>query len=389
MSISWGNLSVRVYAAKAWVSLAPGFAEERPQIVDRIDAILQDHDPAVRLQAAQNLQVIGKAAPSRMWSMGERIAASESDEQILSSYLAHALRWSSHAEPERCERILTIAKDRLSEFSDEDSSGDRLQECLGGWAAQLHVRQGRPIARAWIEEWAADPQFFLEALNAYTSCLRGTFFRRYAADATQGDRDMCDRAQDGLKAILGPALDISVKEHTVLVSAAATHNMKKAAGARYSAAEHVIHHAMMQLYFGAGAQAEDKEDGPGLNNLDAKSRFLADYAAILTLLRQSREPRTLHYLIELYEHLIPGNPVAVFTAIHAILTGVGSEEGYHYESLGNTAVVKVVKRYIADHRGIFDDPKRRRMLVEILQLFSEVGWPDALQLLYDLPDLLR
>lgn len=30
-----------------------------------------------------------------------------------------------------------------------------------------------------------------------------------------------------------------------------------------------------------------------------------------------------------------------------------------------------------------------RQLVEILQLFSEVGWTDALRLLYDLPDLLR
>ena len=170
---------------------------------------------------------------------------------------------------------------------------------------------------------------------------------------------------------------------------ATTQEEKKAAGERYSAAERVIHHAMMQLYFGAGARAEDKEDGPGLNNPDTKSRFLADYAAILGLLQQSREPGTLHYLIELYEHLIPGDPVAVFTALHAILTGVGAEEGYHYESLGSTAVVKVVKRYIADHRAIFEDPARRAMLVEILQLFSEVGWTDALRLLYDLPDLLR
>jgi hypothetical protein len=388
MSISWGNLSVRVYAAEGWISLAPRFAEERPEIVDQIEAILQDEEPAVRLQGARNLQVICKAAPDRMWSMGERIAASESNEQVLTSYLAHALRRFTHAEPERCERILTSAKDRLSEFSDKDGSRDRLQECLGGWAAQLHAGQGRPVARAWLEEWAADPQRFQDALNAYTSCLRGAFFGRYAADARQGDRDMCDRAQDGLKVILVPALAISAKEHAILISAT-TDEDKKAAGERYSAAEHVIHHAMNQLYFGAGARAEDKEDGPGLNNPDTRSRFLADYAEILGLLQQSREPGTLHHLIELYEHLIPGDPVAVFTAIHAILTGVGAEEGYHYESLGNTAVVKVVKRYIADHRGIFEDPKRRAMLVEILQLFSEVGWTDALRLLYDLPDLLR
>ena len=388
MSISWSNLSVRVYAAEAWVWLAPRFAEERPEIVDRIEAILQDNAPAVRLQAAQNLQVICKAAPDRMWSMGERIAASESEEQILTAYLDRALRRFSHTEPDRCERVLTLAKDRLSEFSEKDGSKDRLQECLGGWAAQLHAGQDRPMGRAWIEEWAADPHSFHDALNAYSSSLRGAFFSRYAADAEQGDRSMCDRAQDGLKAILGPALAISAKEHAVLLSTA-TIEEKKAASERYQAAEQVIHHAMNQLYFGAGARAEDREDGPGLHNPNTKSRFLADYAAILGLIQQSREPATLHRLIELYEYLIPGDPEAVFTAIHAILTGVGAEEGYHYENLGSSAVVRVVKRYIADHRGIFEDTMRRAMLVEILQLFSEVGWTDALRLLYDLPDLLR
>jgi hypothetical protein len=388
MSISWGNLSVRVYAAEAWISLAPRFAEERHEVVDQIEAILNDDEPAVRLQAAQNLQVICKAAPDRMWSMGERIAASETDDQVLVAYLSHSLRRFSHAEPERCEQILTTVKGRLGEFGGKEGSRDRLQECLGGWAAQLHAGQGRPLARAWLEEWSADPEQFQYALNAYTSCLRGAFFSRYAADAEQGDKDMCDRAQEGLATILVLALEASATNYAVLASDAAAEE-KKAAGKRYSAAEHVIYHAMNQLYFGAGARADEKEEGPALNNTAVKRRFLVDYAEILALLQQSREPGTLHHLIELYEQLIPGDPVAVFMAIHAILTGVGAEEGYHFESLGSTAVVKLVKRYIADHRGIFDDPARRAMLVEILQLFSEVGWTDALRLLYDLPDLLR
>lgn len=85
-----------------------------------------------------------------MWGIGERIAVSEMDEQVLTSYLAHALRRFSHAEPERCERILTLAKDRLGEFSDKDGSRGRLRECLGGWRAQLHAGQGRPLARTWL-----------------------------------------------------------------------------------------------------------------------------------------------------------------------------------------------------------------------------------------------
>jgi hypothetical protein len=119
------------------------------------------------------------------------------------------------------------------------------------------------------------------------------------------------------------------------------------------------------------------------------ARFISDYAGILAMLANSREPATLHHLIELYEFLMPGDPVTVFEAIHGILLGRGEEQGYHYESLGDTAVVRIVQCYLADYRAIFEDEGRRARLVAILQLFSKVGWPDALKLLYDLPDLLR
>lgn len=388
MSMSWGNWDVRVYAAEAWVSLAAKFAAERPEIVDRIGEILTDHEPTVRVQAAQSLQVICLAAPERMWEIGERIATSEPDARVLTAYLGHSIRRFSHDEPERCEHILAIAKGRLDDFAGEGGGRDQIQECLGGWVAQLQAGQGRPLASAWLKEWANDPERFQHALNAYTTSLRSAFFGRYAADVDQVDREINDRAQEGLLTILGPALDMSAKAHAVLAGNASDEE-KHAAGRKYSAAELVINHAMNQLYFGSGAHTEHREDELGLNNAGMKARFLADYADILTLLRRSREPATQHHLIELYEHLIPGDPIAVFAAIHAILSGPGAEEGYQFESLGSTAVVKVVRRYIADHRGIFEDAERRSKLVEILQLFSEVGWPDAIRLLYELPDLLR
>jgi hypothetical protein len=52
-------------------------------------------------------------------------------------------------------------------------------------------------------------------------------------------------------------------------------------------------------------------------------------------------------------------------------------------------IVRVITRYIADYRSIFEDDARRARLIEILRLFSDVGWPDALRLLYEIPELLR
>lgn len=389
MSISWGDWDVRVHAAEAWISLAPRFAAEQPVIVDQIEAVLADPVPAVRFQAARNLQVICLAAPERMWAMGERIATRETNTQIVATYLNHSLRRFSHSDPERCEAVLSIVKGRLDGDVGCDHLGrEHVQESLGRWTAQLFAKQGRALARIWLDEWAADPERYSTLLNSFASSLREMFFLRYSSEAEAVARAMCDRAQEGLALILTLATRISGEAYSVLVSDAGDAD-NKAAGQRYSATVKVIGHAMNQLYFGSGAHATDREVGAGLPTAAAMAHFINDYPCILAVLSKSREPAILHRLIELYEFLIPGDPVTVFETIHGILTERGKEEGYHYESLGNSAVVGIVQRYIANYRAIFEDEGRRTRLVAILRLFSEVGWPEALKLLYDLPDLLR
>lgn len=107
------------------------------------------------------------------------------------------------------------------------------------------------------------------------------------------------------------------------------------------------------------------------------------------LLAASHEPSTHHNLVELYEFLIPGDPAGVFDALHALLTGSAARRLSSRKPGVSSHRSDEQTRYIADHRSIFEDENRRAALVEILRLFSDVGWSDALKLLYDLPDLLR
>lgn len=396
MTMSWGNWDVRIYAANAWVSLAPRFASDHPFILDRLESTLNDPAATVRLQFAQNLQVISGADVERMWRLAHRIAATESNPEIIAAYLVNSMAIFGRSAPERCEVVLTTVKNRLvRDFQREGGKQSHLEEAFGDWIADLFVRQGRPLAHAWLEECAAEPLRYQNALNQFIGCLRGHFFDRYAADGGAEAQAICDRAQQSLSLVLTQTSTAAANAYSVLVSGA-DDVTKKGAREIYRAAAMLIEHAMNQLYFGSGAYAaqmtiQNTEDAnrPGLQNPETMARFLEDYAEILACLGSSREPSTLHHLIELYEFLIPGNPIAVFEAIHAILLGPGREEGYQFESLGNSVVVRVVQRYIADHRDIFEDEGRRVRLLAILRLFSEVGWLDSLRLLYDLPELLR
>jgi hypothetical protein len=298
------------------------------------------------------------------------------------------MRRFSNSDPERCEVVLAIIKARLNEEFAGDYEGiDVLRQSLGGCVAELLVGKARPFARTWLKEWADEPDSYGETSEAVVMLLRGEFFFRYRPDANKEMCLMCDRAQEGLTIILSAASKISGEAYAVLTSDSPEAE-RQAASKRYAAAEKIIHQASNQLYFGSGAYAKNTE-GVGLPDATAMKRFMTDYSEILAMLAASREPATHHHFIEVYEFLIPGDPVAVFEALNAILHGRAKEEGYHYETLGTAAIVRIIRRYIADHRVIFEDEGRRAKLVGILQLFSEVGWPDALQLLYELPDLLR
>jgi len=387
--LSWSNWAIRVYAADSYVSLADRFGVEHGEIVEMFDAILADPVPQVRLQAAQNLQVLSRVAPERMWDLADRVAREEPHEHVLGSFLNHVVPKFTWHNAERCEALLeAVMARRLADEREVKAGRDHVAVALGGLTAQLWVWQDRAKALAWLTAWAGDLVGHRELLTSFLSTLRGAFFARYVPGEAR-DSALADRAQRAGMVILEACSAAASESYAAATADGAEGETRDAAVSRYRAAEQVVGHLMNQLYFGSGAHADNKEAAVGLTSPAVMSQFLADYGEILRLLASSHEPATHHHLVELYEYLIPGDPPEVFDALHALLLGAGAREGYHHESLASTVIVRMITRYIADHRSIFEDDVRRARLVEILRLFSDVGWSDALKLLYDLPELLR
>lgn len=387
--LSWGNWEVRVYAADAYVSLVDRFGTDYPEIVEKVDAILVDPAPAARLQAAQNLQVLHRVAPDRMWALADQIARIEPHDEVLGAFLDNVvsrLRWQ---DVERCEAMIeAVVARRPIDRRDRAEGRDSVATPVGGLAAHLWVGQDRSKALCWATAWAAEPTAYRDFLTSFLATLRAAFFARYAS----GDDfkpHIADRAQQAAMTILEACSEIAARSHRAVVVDGVEDVEREAAVATYEAAERVIGQLMNQLYFGSGAYADTKQKPVGLTNVAAMRRFLDDYRPMLERLAKSHEPSTHHHLVELYEYLIPGDPEGAFDALHALLLGAGAREGYHHEGLASTVIVRMVTRYLADHRSIFEDDARRARLVEILRLFSDAGWPDALKLLYDLPELLR
>jgi hypothetical protein len=325
-----------------------------------------------------------------MWAIAARIAGEEPHDGVVGSFLNHVICKFTWAEPERVETIIETVRARMPiGGTTANSRRDHVATALGGLAAQLWVWQGRSRALEWLTEWAQNPGATGDILRSFISLFRGAFFSRYATAADDDDRAISDRAQQAATIILENAGEAVEASFVVISRQDAGEEERESAISTYRSAQQVIHHLMNQLYFGSGAYREGREATIGLMQPEAMHRFLDDYEPVLTLLAESREPATHHHLVELYEHLVPGDPERVFDALHALLTGPGAREGYHFEALAVGVIVRVITRYIADYRSIFEDDTRRARLIEILRLFSDVGWPDALRLLYEIPELLR
>lgn len=389
-SLSWSNWDVRIYAAEAYVSLADRFGEDHSEIIDVFDAILADPVPQVRLQAAQSLQVLCRIARERMWALAERVARNEPHPGVISSLLNYVIpRFTGH-DVEKCKAIIEIVRARRQAVERDDKPGrDEVAEQLGGLTAQLWCWQEETLALEWLKAWAGDPSAHREFFTSFLSMLRHAFFARYA-EGENCDPGLADRSQQAAMVILEACSAAAEASHDAVTTGRTVEGAERdAAITTYKAAESVIGHLMNQLYFGSGAHADSREAPVGLMSPDTMRQFLVDYRPMLVLLAASHEPATHHHLVQLYEFLIPGDPASVFDSLHTLLTGPAAREGYHHESLATPVIVRMITRYIADHRSIFEDDARRSALVEVLRLFSDVGWSDALKLLYELPDLLR
>jgi len=390
--MAWGNWDVRVYAASSLVALAPRFALARPEIMDCMQACLQDPAPTVRLQVAQAVNILWDIARDRMWAMIDEIAETETHEGVLTFFVAGPLARISHECPERCATLLSTLLERtwVGIPSEERNRRDRDTEAAADLTAFLYVARDQPKAWAWIVRWADD----LRRGEAYISqalfSLRQVFFFPFSNEPKPDQLEMAGRARQ--------VLDFAVTAAAKALAEARPHLLGEPAEAAvaawrplYEAAHGVIEQACNQLYFGSGAFQSNggKEDELGLPDAQAKKRFLAHYAPILDTLAIHAQARTVHNLVELLGFLMEGDPSGVFDRLVTILLGAAANDGYQFEALGLDSLVKLVRRYLADHRGIFEYPDRRRKLVEILELFSSAGWPDALKLLFELPDLLR
>jgi hypothetical protein len=234
-----------------------------------------------------------------------------------------------------------------------------------------------------VKAWLAGIAAHNDELHHTVSTLRGAVVLGFASG---NEKDIKIRHQS-----IGFADMVSRTAADILAGYFAKDERSDDDNEEARAAARILHHVLSQFYFASGAfrHGGDASEDRGLSSIEAKRQFLKESRPIIERAASVGTPDTIHYLIDLLEFLMEANPEDVFELSARALLGPGREQGYQLESLGVDQVVKLIGRFLADHRELFEEPNRRRTLVKCLDVFIGAGWPSARRLLYRLPELLQ
>ncbi len=385
--VFWGGWDVRVYAASSLIALAPRFGEESEEMVSRMREFLSDPVASVRLKVAGTLHTAGMS-PDQMLSLMEYVATAEKHEGVLYFFISAPLQWLSRKRPEACADLLSKIIERKWSASDDGhrQDRDRAVEAAGQLTSYLSLAKDQQKAWAWVERWANEPKRGENYLVHTLPNLRHALFLPYGDEPTHQDLDVASRGRRLLEITLDAASLLHSQDSDAGDEAAAAERLPQ-----NDPAGRMISAICNELYIGSGASKNPRHSGrkAGLKDTDGKQKFIADYAEALVGIGKRAQPRTVYRLIGILEYLADSNPGDVFDLTAEIFLESATHDGFRLDPIGQEKAMSMVRRYIDNHRKVFDGPVRKQKLVDMLNLFASAGWSDAAELLSKLPSILR
>lgn len=351
------------------------------RFADMISGFAHDEGVFVRNAVASRLHYLWDSNRDLAWKLANHFASNEVDKHVLISVGGFGSRVMG-ADLDGARTLLLGLVARVDGFA-EPARSEVLDE-FGSILFRLWTRHGQQEAREVLDRWLANRDAYKGALGGGAFSIRWGLTLAYESE---------DAAQiSASKRCLALAYEIIDRTATGLETYIAADPTTRTPDMEESASSDamLLDKMASQFLFAVGPK-EIREGGEPRTLVSAQSRqaFVLDNAETFTRVGDAGTPRTIYYLLELMEFLAPSNPALVFDIVAHAVTGGGSAHSFQMEHLGAARFVKLVGSMIADYRGIFEEQQRRLKLVEILELFVEVGWPDARRLLYRLPEALR
>lgn len=361
------------------MALGRATGQVSPEQRHRLLGLAVDGSPIVRHQILARVNTLIDVAPDLVRELCDLGFTQEQNPGVQQFFIG-----SCRAILSRWPDYFDAHIERLERQAPSQDGGSQQLELLVDTILRLWLTYDRPIARSRVQEWAERPlEFETRVINA--------LFLLHTALSPRGPESRSAAAERVSQATV--AFFYQVTQHTapLFIEAMAQTDIAEEVKNQAQSALHILDAAMMRIYSASGAMAKrfgarvaERRDEP------ERSHFLNALWPTLEIMATVPYPSVTHNFLQTIEDFIDDDPVRIFgLLLNGALKG-GRLGGYQLEGMGADLFVKIIRRYLADYRNIFAQrPDFRQGLIEALDYFVGVGWPDARRLAYELPEMLR
>ncbi len=352
-------------------------------LVSPLEGLARDRRPWVRFLTARELFRLIRTSPDLLWRIAEERARTEPN-VVAQDALCQTLGNLLPSEEHRVVPLLSLLSARIN----VDGRDSEALKSLTGIVMWLALAKQNPWAIDYADRILEHPDQFSHSLS-------------YAVfDAVQyvaPNRIETERAEWSTRAVawLSRALDAAARGLKA-VRERASDTWDDAATERAKRLYGALHEVVMRLHFAFDSEFDSSRRGRGT---PSESQRIGFYRQVKPLLEQiltlAREPdngmmfaSTAHHFMEFLQQALPYDPRGVLH-LAAQVTLAAEGGGYHLDSMAASETVRLADRILADYRSELKDAATMADMVQLLDMFAEVGWPDTLALLWRLDEVFR
>ena len=331
-------------------------------------ALVEDSVPEVRYLAACELWRLIERVPARFWSsINDRITKEVND--VVLQGLLDSIRIVIHRNEEAGVEALSRLRDRAR----SSTAPRELVDVYSDTVMWLVIVRENPRAIDFLREILGEPITYSKAVNraafdagAYIAGQRDKLAEERSAgqNAIQWLIRIVDAAEFGIQQLIETNADQG--EESVLAD---LHRSIDTIITRIWVAKQGIEPDVAAEFYGRAK--------PILSRV-VEFASTPDVGVL--------GPSTAQHIMEILNGFIRIDPRGVLKMAWQITQ---RSPGYKFDALAIAEVVKLVEALLADHRDQMREPESLQHLLELLDIFAETGWSEALRLVWRLDEVFR
>lgn len=382
-----GSGQPRIEAAEGLIDLIRHTALSDAEVFEAIERLSRDEHRIVRFQVRAYLDALWGADRELMWRLIEEAGREEADIGVLRWFVNSISDSLRGVDASRIDQVVTAVQERVGDGGDPNSI-PRVLAHLVVWRA---VVQNHEPSVQRLEAWRASVAAHLPSLQTVVSDCRALMVIRNLA----GDGARAGEVRAWAFQYLCALISQTWTEYEELCEDHRDQETAEWADEQLAQAQALLRLATdvaIQVYFASGAFNDRSSNNAPLEsaqNPEEFARFLVESAPLLEALCDLPCVHTAHRIVDTLHHLAPYDPTLCFRLLHRCLMAATSDAA-QFEQMMADGAVTLIERYMSEHRALLrEDRELLRKLLDILDLFVNVGWPKAMQCAFRLDEVFR